>query len=250
MMPTKQIDLNADLGEHPGVNLDKQIMPYLSSCNVACGGHVGDEHSIRSTLMLAKEYGVSIGAHPSFPDKENFGRVVMEISSASLRESLFQQIQLVRSVSEELGTTLNHVKPHGALYNLAARDKATSILIGKVIKSIDPGLKWMGLAGSISQKVSEDLKVPFIAEAFADRRYEPNGALMSRQKEGAVITEEAELIQQVEEIALRRRVFSEKWITLQPDSICLHGDTEGAVNLARKIHDHLVSKGVSIHSIQ
>jgi len=243
------IDLNADLGEHPGAHLDAEIMPYLSSCNIACGGHIGDEYSIRNAMLLAQKNKVAIGAHPSFPDKTNFGRLAIEMKPESLASTIAVQIDLARSVAQKLGIKLNHIKPHGALYNLAAKEEVTSRLIGEVIQSIDPSLKWMGLAHSVSERVANDLGIVFIAEAFADRRYEADKTLRSRASPGAIIEDEKEVLLQVEELALRSRVFSADWISIASQSICLHSDTPGAVNLAKKIYQHLVSKGVDIYSI-
>lgn len=244
-----KVDLNADLGEHPGTNLDETIMPYLSSCNIACGGHIGDEASIRATMLLAQQNNVAIGAHPSFPDKEHFGRKEIRIPEKELRTAINQQIQLACSVAEALKVKLNHVKPHGALYNLAAKDEATSRLIGEEILYIDPALKWMGLAHSSSAKVAAKMNITFIAEAFADRRYQHDRTLKPRSEEGAVIASEENVLQQVDEIVMRQRVYSSGWVSLEAQSICLHGDTLGAVNLAQKIRNHLANQGVQITAI-
>ena len=245
----KTIDLNADLGEHPGSNLDAEIMPYLSSCNIACGGHVGDEASVRETILLARKHQVTIGAHPSFPDSINFGRVEMKVAPDSLRGALSDQINLVKSIAEELNINLNHIKPHGALYTLAAKDEVTSNMIGEVISAIDPSLKWMGLAYSVTEKVAAQLNIEFIAEAFVDRRYLPDKTLKSRACADAVIKEEEQVLKQLEELVFRGRVYSSEWISIEAKSICLHGDTPGAINLAKKIHNHLVFRGVHIHSV-
>ena len=243
------IDLNNDLGEHPNSNLDEQIMPFLSSCNIACGGHVGDEKSVRETVLLAKKFNVAIGAHPSFPDRKDFGRKVINISNDELEQSIREQINLVHRICQEHEIQLHHVKPHGALYNQAAKDEKLSDLICSVIKSIDPAIKLYGLAHSITSTTAEKHGVEFVAEGFADRKYESDKTLMSRTKEKAVITSEKEVLQQVEEMVLNNRVFAKDWISIQAQTICLHSDTQGAVNLAGKIRHHLEAKGVYITSV-
>ena len=242
------IDLNADLGEHPHSNLDEQIMPYISSCNIACGGHIGDEASVRQTILLAKEYGVAVGVHPSYPDRENFGRKIMQIQPQALADSLVEQIQLVQRICMEEDVRLHHVKPHGALYNHAASEKFISELILNVIKEVALGVPWMGLANSVSAQVSKTVNYPFIAEGFADRQYEPDGTLRSRTKEGAVLSS-PDVLKQVEELVINHRVFTDAWLKIDIQSICLHGDTAGAVTLAKEINNHLVNKGVQIVAV-
>jgi len=158
--------LNADLGEHPNTNLDEQIMPYLSSCNIACGGHIGDEQSVRKAVRLAKAHQVAVGAHPSFPDQANFGRKELSMEPSRLAQSMKEQIELVKRICEEEQVELHHIKPHGALYNLAAKDAITSRLILEVIKEVASSVPWMGLAGSESQEVAGNEKYPFIAEGL------------------------------------------------------------------------------------
>ncbi|GAB4233102.1 MAG: 5-oxoprolinase subunit PxpA [Ekhidna sp.] len=242
------IDLNADLGEHPATNLDEQIMPYLSSCNIACGGHIGDASSVRNTVLIAKSNSVAVGAHPSYPDRKNFGRKVMQIQPQELADSLQEQISLVKRICEEEGVSLHHVKPHGALYNHAAANTFMSQLILEVLQDTCPNVPWMGFAHSLSQEVAEKANYPFIAEGFADRRYESDGTLRSRSLPGAVL-EPAEVLGQVEELVLRKRVKADEWMPLSVQSICLHGDTAGAISLAKQIHDHLVDKGIHIAAV-
>ncbi|MEP1034261.1 5-oxoprolinase subunit PxpA [Ekhidna sp.] len=243
-----RIDLNADLGEHPNSNLDEQIMPYISSCNIACGGHIGDESSVRQTILLARKSGVSVGAHPSYPDRENFGRKIMQMQPQQLADSISEQIELVRRVCAEEDVILHHVKPHGALYNHAASDGFISELVLNVLKEVANGVYWMGLADSQSARVAHNKNYPFIAEGFADRQYEPDGSLRSRAMEGAVLKNKA-VIGQVEQLVINHRVHTDNWLKLDIQSICLHGDTEGAVTLAKEINDHLVSKGVQIAAV-
>jgi len=249
-MKTKTIDLNADIGEHPGTLLDEQIMPHISSCNIACGGHAGDEHSVRHTIKLAQAHGVAIGAHPSFPDKENFGRTIISMDPPALEKSITNQILLVKRLCEEVGAVLYHIKPHGALYNLAAGDFKTSMLICNVIKHEAPEVFWMGQARSVSENVAQKEGVKFIAEGFADRRYEPDGALRSRRLRGAVLTPDEALTQAKEMVCNERVRAGNKWLPLRVQSLCLHSDTEGAVSLAKQIHELLVNEGIQIAAVQ
>lgn len=243
------IDLNADLGEFSTSELDEQIMPFLSSCNIACGGHVGDEETVKRTIQLAIQHGVAIGAHPSFPDKENFGRKVIQINPSELRDSINNQILLVDRITKEEGVQLHHVKPHGALYNHAVTDVPTARLICEVVKGLDENLSLYGLSQSGIAEIAEEFGVPFIAEAFADRRYEPDGTLRSRSFDDAVITDKKEILRQVEELVFQNRVMANDWIPIQSQTICLHSDTPGAVTLAKEIHNHLVNKGAHITAV-
>lgn len=242
------IDLNADLGEHPNSDQDKHIMPYISSCNIACGGHVGDAASVRQTILLAKQNQVAIGAHPSYPDREGFGRKIIQIQPQELADSIAEQIELVQRICNEEDALLHHVKPHGALYNHAASEHFISELILTVLKDVAPDSSWMGLANSESERVAKLANFPFIAEGFADRQYEPNGSLRSRTKQGAVLKPK-EVIRQVEELVLNHRAWTGEWLQLHIRSICLHGDTEGAVTLAKEINSHLVKQGVKIAAV-
>ncbi len=244
----KCIDLNADLGEHPNSNLDEQIMPYISSCNIACGGHAGDSSSVRQTIRSAKQNGVAVGAHPSYPDKENFGRKIIQIQPQELADSIAEQIRLVIRICEEEEVLLHHIKPHGALYNHAASERFISELILNVIKEETNKAPWMGLANSESEHVAKTEDYPFIAEGFADRQYESEKLLRPRSKEGAVL-KQAQVLRQVEELVINHRIYADQWIPLSIQSICLHGDTQGAVTLAKEINNHLVSKGVEIAAI-
>lgn len=244
----KSIDLNSDLGEHPNSDLDERIMPFLSSCNIACGGHAGDADSIRKAIDLAAQHGVAIGAHPSYPDVENFGRIVLQVDHEVLAKSLLQQVSLVKEICQEKKAVLHHVKPHGALFNEAAKDEALSNLICSVVKEVDPSLLLYGLAHSVSESVARHQGLHFVPEAFSDRQYEPDRTLRSRQQEGALLSKK-EVLKQAEEIAVNQRVYAKDWVAIKAETICLHSDTEGAVNLAEKIRNHLESKGVQIAAV-
>lgn len=245
-----KIDLNSDLGEQADSHLDEQIMPYISSCNIACGGHAGDEDSVRRTINLAIKHKVAIGAHPGFPDRENFGREIMEIENGELARSLKEQILLAKKLTEEAGQKLHHVKPHGALYNLASVDSETSRLIISVLKEIDPELTLYGLCDSVTEKEALAAGVSFIGEAFADRKYELDKTLRNRRFDDAIIHEEAEVLNQVENLTFHRRAFNGATeLNIDARTICLHSDTKGAVHLAKAIHDHLEGHGATITAV-
>ncbi|MFK7951731.1 MAG: 5-oxoprolinase subunit PxpA [Ekhidna sp.] len=243
------IDLNADLGEHPNSNLDEQIMPYISSCNIACGGHAGNASTVRETIELAVKHNVAIGAHPSFPDRENFGRKMVKMEINELRNSLRDQMNLVISVLKEKGMKLHHVKPHGALYNYAAKDEVISKMICELVLEIDSELKLYGLAHSVTEEVANEMNVHFVGEAFADRRYEMDKTLRSRNENDAVLSSEQEVLEQVEQLVCHQRVKSDKWLPISAQTICLHSDTKGAVHLAQVIRNHLEQKGVHIRRV-
>ncbi len=247
----KNIDLNCDLGEWrtpDGVALDEAIMPYISSCNIACGGHIGDEHSIRTTIQLAKKFGVSVGAHPSYPDQENFGRVIPNITQEELSESLKSQIQLFKNLVEEEGSELHHIKPHGALYNYAVKDEETALTLLSVIKKVAPNIPVYLPQGSISASVAEDFGIRVINEVFADRAYEDDLSLRSRTLSGAVLDDEADVIAQLRSMVLNNQVLTHSGLLkpIKVQTVCLHSDTAGAVQLSKTIYTFLTSHGVKI----
>ncbi len=244
------IDLNSDLGEQADSTLEEGIMPYISSCNIACGGHAGDEESVRRTIDLAIQHDVAIGAHPGFPDKENFGRKIMEIDPEELSESIKEQVSLAKKITEEVGQKMHHVKPHGALYNLASVDSATSRLIIEALQEVDPDVPLYGLSHSETEKVAKATGINFIGEAFADRKYELNKTLRNRKFDDAMIYEEEDVLAQVENITFHQRVFNNGTpLDIEAQTICLHSDTKGAVNLARAIREHLEQKGAIITAV-
>ena len=231
-----------------GIGTDELIMPYISSANIACGGHAGDESIIQKTIRLAKKYEVSIGAHPSFPDRKNFGRIEMNLSESEIYQEVYQQVQLIRKIATEEGIQLLHVKPHGALYNSAAKNESVSNVIVQAIADIDPTLRVYGLPLSIFEKVSLKNGLQFIGEGFADRTYTDDGSLTPRTSADAMITDKAISIEQVINMALRQEVktTSGKWINMPVKTICIHGDGEHAVTFAKSIHDALNQKNIII----
>ena len=245
------IDLNCDMGEgetDASAALDRELMRFISSCSIACGGHAGSEHTMRRTAASALDAGLRIGAHPSYPDRENFGRQSMSISGSALSVAITEQIAALKAIVTELGGELSFVKPHGALYNNMARDAELTSLVVTTIKEFDPTLKIMGLAGSHCRAISENLAMPFLGEAFADRRYADDGQLSPRSQNGAVITEPETAVTQILSIVEHARVESinGKWLPLQAQSICVHSDTPGALEHLRLISNHLIARGLTI----
>lgn len=248
---SRHIDLNCDMGEgetDASAALDRELMRFISSCSIACGGHAGSEHTMRETAASALDAGLRIGAHPSYPDRGNFGRQSMSISGSALSASITEQTAALKAIVTELGGELSFVKPHGALYNDMARDAELTSLVVTTIKEFDPTLKIMGLAGSHCSAICEDLAVPFLAEAFADRRYADDGQLSPRCQDGAVITEPETAVAQIMSIVEHSRVESinGKWLPLQAQSICVHSDTPGALEHLTLISNHLISRGLTI----
>ncbi|WP_410499062.1 5-oxoprolinase subunit PxpA [Chitinibacter sp. S2-10] len=226
------IDLNADLGE--GAPFDAELMQIISSANIACGGHIGDTNSIRATVKLARDNGVRIGAHPSYPDREHFGRKSLNLTPCQLVFSLTAQLWAIKAVSIEEGVSVAYVKPHGALYNDAARDPELARQIAQMIREIDPELALMGLAGSELIRAGREAGLDVIEEGFADRAYLADGSLMPRDQEGAVLTDPQAVLLQA--LSLSQRV----------DSICLHGDNPEALNQARMLRNGFQQAGIRI----
>jgi UPF0271 protein len=215
------IDLNCDMGELEDAAHEAALMEYITSANIACGGHAGDERTMERTARLALERGVNIGAHPSYPDRANFGRHEMVMGSAEIEAAVREQIAGLERVTAALGTHITHVKPHGALYNVAARDERVARAIGAAVLSWNVPV--FGLAGSLALDVWRAMGLPVRAEAFADRRYEADGSLRSRQFADALITDPDAAAAQ----ALR---FASEGTA---QTICVHGDTPTAVAILK-----------------
>lgn len=243
-----KIDLNADLGEGSGA--DELMLRSVSSCNIACGGHAGDHLSMRETLRLAMRAGVSCGAHPSFPDRDGFGRRDYHGSLDALEKSVSDQLANLLSIAEEEGVPLTHVKPHGALYNQAALDPSLAELIALATKGALPGLALVGPPNSAIERAAAYADLRFIAEGFADRRYLPDGRLMPRTEKGAVLVEQAEQISQSLAFAAGEPIATstDQTITLSVQTICLHGDTPGAAQSAIALRQALEAAGAVIEA--
>jgi len=248
-------DLNCDLGEYEDTNAawhDAKIMDYISSCNIACGGHAGNQHIIKQTVTLALEKQVSIGAHPSFPDRDNFGRSEMQLPAYELKEIIRTQILNVKTAAETQGGKLSHVKPHGALYNQAANDLALAQLLAETIAELDKKLFFYGLAHSAMATACQQCGVNFVAEGFVDRAYQTNGMLVPRSHPGAVISDVHELVKRAIGIIKNQSVISiEGDVTqLVINSLCIHGDHENATQTAQLLQEGLLLAGIVIKAPQ
>ena len=249
-----KIDLNCDLGESYGayrLGMDEDIIPLISSANVACGFHAGDFDTMAKTVGLCKESGVSIGAHPGFPDLQGFGRRNMSLSPAQVRNLVTYQIGALAAFCRSAGVRLRHVKPHGALYNMAAKDPALARAICQGVYDFDSSLILLGLSGSEMLRQAREIGLPCAAEVFADRAYEDDGTLVARSKPGAMITDEEEAVRRV--IGMIRnhsvRSVTGKEIEICPDSVCVHGDSEKALLFVKKIRSALENAGVTIQPL-
>lgn len=249
-----KIDLNCDLGESYGtyrLGMDGQIIPLISSANVACGFHAGDFNTMAKTVGLCKESGVSIGAHPGFPDLQGFGRRNMSLSPAEVQNLITYQIGALAAFCRSAGVRLRHVKPHGALYNMAAKDSALARAICQGVYDFDSSLILLGLSGSEMLRQAREIGLPCAAEVFADRAYEEDGTLVPRGKPGAMITDEEEAVRRVIGMILNHRVqaITGKEIEICPDSVCVHGDSEKALLFVKKIRSALESTGITIQPL-
>ena len=233
---TSAIDLNADLGE--GGPYEAELLAIVSSCNIACGGHAGDEGSMRSTVAAAISNDVAIGAHPSYPDREGFGRCSGYSMGDELRASLIAQIHALNLVAREQGVTLAHVKPHGALYNDAVNDLELAELVASCITAAAPGAAFIGLPGSEMQAAAVRHSLKFVAEGFADRAYQEDGQLVPRSQPDAVHKSLDLVLAQA--ISLVGKV----------DTLCIHGDTPGAAEIAAAVRDALKKQGVEIRALR
>ncbi|MEY3945732.1 MAG: hypothetical protein RJB03_438 [Bacteroidota bacterium] len=243
------IDLNCDMGE--GYDSDARIMPFISSANIACGYHAGDENTMIRTISLARKQGVVIGAHPSYPDRENFGRKQMSLSADEVYQLVTDQLRILHDIASDMGMPLHHVKPHGALYNTAASDPAIATAIAHAVADFDARMILYGLANSASGPAAQKLGLKFWNEAFADRTYTDEGLLTPRSETGALIENDEAAIAQVWQMLEAGTVLSTngKAVTLGPDTICIHGDGAHAVAFAQKIHASLQEKGILIKAV-
>lgn len=257
-----QIDLNCDMGEwlagQPGVSgqaaasNDGLIMPYISSANISCGFHSGNPLSLEKTICLAIRHGVSIGAHPSYPDREGFGRRPMQMPADELRALLLYQIGAVKSMTESLGGELQHVKPHGALYNTAASDFKTAKIIALTIRDVDPSLVFYGLSGSAMEHAAADVGLDFASEVFSDRAYQDDGQLVPRSVSGAVLHDTEAMIERVVHMVTDGMVISAsgKEVPIEPGTICIHGDNPSAPAFVRLLFERLKSEGIEVRSFR
>lgn len=242
------IDLNADLGE--GCGDDAALLEIVSSCNVACGGHAGDAASMARTVSLAIANGVAVGAHPAYPDRQGFGRENEFMRGDELYDSLTAQVTELADIAAGLGAKLAHVKPHGALYNDAVHDSALADVIARVTAETPGSPALMGMAGTELEHAASRHSLGFIAEAFIDRAYEPDGTLVSRKEPGAVHEDLNVATTQAVRLATDGEVTARNGepLEVRADTLCIHSDTPGAAEKARAVRDVLESQGVEIRA--
>jgi UPF0271 protein len=245
----KTTDLNCDMGE--GCGNDAELMMYISSANIACGYHAGDRETMRETVRLAVENGVAIGAHPGYRDRDNFGRTSMKLSRREVVDLIHEQLTSLDTICKERGARINHMKPHGALYNQAAVDADLADAIAAAVRDYDPNLVLYGLSGSSMISRAEALGLRTASEVFADRTYSKDGTLTPRTEAKAMIEDVDESIRQVTQMIEAGSVTarSGETIPIRAETICIHGDGPHAVRFARAIREALRARDVVIASI-
>ncbi len=246
-----RIDLNSDLGESFGrytLGNDAAVLERVSSANIACGFHAGDPVVMQKTVGLCRASGVRVGAHPGFPDLMGFGRRSMSLSFDEAKAYVLCQLGALDAFCRAQGVRMQHVKPHGALYNMAAKDESLSRAICEAVRDFDRELIVLGLANSALVKTAKDLGLRVASEVFADRAYEPDGSLVARSKPGAMITDEDEALRRVIRMVTEHRVsaVTGEDIEIVPDSICVHGDGEKALLFVQRIRDALAADGIEL----
>lgn len=242
----KRVDLNVDLAE--GYANDEKLLQLVSSANVACGLHAGSYNEMRKAILWAKENNVAVGAHPGYPDRENFGRLNMNLSDEELQACLVYQLGAIKALCETESVVLSYVKPHGALYNQAAKNPALARLISQTIKNIDPDLALMGLSGSVMLSAAQEVGLKTISEVFADRHYQADGSLVPRSCNNALVENDQEAVAQVLQMVIEGTVPTVEGVNIpiQADSICLHGDGNHAIEFAKKIRAALQAEQIII----
>ena len=246
-----RVDLNADVGESSGassVAQDPALMTSITSANVACGFHAGDPATMRATVELAREHGVAVGAHPGFPDLAGFGRRELQVSPRDVEDFVVYQVGALAGIAAAQGVRLQHVKPHGALFNMAARDPALADAVAKAVTQIDRSMILFGLPGSERIRAGREAGLRTACEVFADRAYQPDGALVSRQHPDAVIHDPDAVVARVIRMVRERAVeaIDGSRVPLEVDTICVHGDTPGAAELAARVRAALTEAGVEV----
>ena len=249
-----ETNLNCDLGEtsiqHSAEN-DPELMKLINTANIACGFHAGDEETMKKTVDLAIKYNVNIGAHPGFADKENFGRNRINLTKDEIKKLILDQIQILSEISESRGLSLTHVKPHGALNNMACENYELSFTIGQTIKEFNRDLIFMVLPETEMEKAGKDLNLNVACEIFADRNYEDNGRLVSRDQSYALKSDVVEATQNIINMLNDKSIlcYSGKRIPCQIDSICVHGDGNNAVDIVRNIKINLEKAGIILRPL-
>ena len=249
-----QIDLNADVGESYGawtMGQDEALLPLIASANVACGAHAGDPLVMDRTVALCARFGVAAGAHPGYPDRDGFGRRDLDMTTDELEASLLAQLGALWAIARSRGVELIHVKPHGALYNRAAKDATLAETVARAVRRFSADLVLVGLAGSAGLDACRAAGLRVAAEAFADRAYEADGSLRSRRLPGAVLDDPSAAAAQAVSLAVdgRVRAMDGSWLPVRADTICLHGDTPNAPAYAAAVRRALEAAGVEIRSL-
>lgn len=247
----KKYDINCDLGEGETLQdckLDRQLMPFISRCNIACGGHAGNTITMKETLTQAKKYQVLVGAHPSYPDKNNFGRKILNISFESLEKSLLEQIHHLKNLATEQNISLSHIKCHGALYNEVEKNQELAEKLSSSFQKNFPQLAIMGIANGCMQKSAKKYNINFIKEGFMDRAYQNNGLLVPRSENGAVFKQVEKITKQAENLLRGKKIHSidNKPLEILIDSVCLHGDNPNAIEIAKKLFTNLYSSNDAV----
>ncbi len=250
----KRIDLNCDMGELPEMLADgsqEAVMKFVSSANVACGGHAGDEEMMRATVEQALRHGVAVGAHPGYEDRDNFGRVALHLSAAEIRDSVYRQVAALARIAEKCGAVVGHVKPHGALYNQAAQDAGIARSIAEGVRRWRQDVVLVGLAGSVMLEEFRAAGFAVAAEAFADRRYEKDGSLRARKFRDALLDRPEQAAAQALRIVENGSVETreEAMVPVVAQTICIHGDTPGAERIAEAVRRALEGAGVSVRPL-
>jgi UPF0271 protein len=250
----KRIDLNCDMGELSEAISDgsqEALMPSLTSVNIACGGHAGDEQTMKATIEQALRWKLAVGAHPGYPDRANFGRLELDLPAETISDSVFEQVRALAEIASGCGVRIAHVKPHGALYNQAARNRILAEAIAQGVTRWNRDVVLVGLAGSPMLDVFREAGFAVAAEAFADRRYEPDGSLRSRRFDDALILDPAEASRQALSIVQRGIAMTSSGIevAVNAQTLCIHGDTPGAPGIAAAVTQSLRAAGVTLSAL-
>ena len=246
-----EININCDLGEkskhHSNIH-DPDLLEIVNSANIACGYHAGDNQSMNEVIIISKKNGVSIGAHPSFKDLENFGRKRMNLSSLEIRKIIIDQYKILQTIASEHDENVTHIKPHGALNNMACEDIELAMILAKTIKEINKDLIYLVPTGSKMEEAAKKLDMKIACEIFADRNYEDDGNLVSRKKTNALITNPEEANKHVLKMVKNQAIncFSGKQIPCEIDSVCIHGDNKSSLATAKSIRDNMLDNGLSL----
>jgi len=243
------IDINCDLGE--GKPNDASIMQFISSANIACGYHAGDEATIRATIRLAIKNKLVVGAHPGFADKENFGRVEILLPAGDYYKLVMEQLVLFKDIADQEGVSIHHIKAHGALYNLSVKNEMVATEVAKAVHDFDPTLIYYALSNSSMLRIAEDMGLKTASEVFADRNYMDDGTLIPRIQKNAIVTEPEAAAKQVLMMAKEKKAMSinAKPFSVKADTICIHGDLPQAYSFAKAIHKSLKENKIDVRSI-